>query len=72
MINGCEDVFVSQERLKGFIETLNEHNISIKKEWIVNGAFEEAKAEEVTYELLQKTKQIDALFCASDLRHLEH
>ncbi|TDB50238.1 MULTISPECIES: LacI family DNA-binding transcriptional regulator [Bacillaceae] len=70
MINGSEDAFVSQERLKGYLDTLEEHGIDIRQSWIVNGEFEEAVAEQQAYELLKANEEITSLFCASDLMAL--
>ncbi|UIR28772.1 LacI family transcriptional regulator [Priestia flexa] len=70
MVNGSEDAFVSQERLRGYLDTLEEHGIDIRENWIVNGEFEEAVAEQQAYELLKNNEEITSLFCASDLMAL--
>ncbi|AOH55001.1 LacI family transcriptional regulator [Peribacillus muralis] len=70
MINGHEGAYVSEERLKGFMEKHTEYNLPVNKEWIVDGAFEEDASERVTYKLLEEYKEIDALFCASDVMAL--
>ncbi|MCZ8492273.1 LacI family DNA-binding transcriptional regulator [Priestia megaterium] len=70
MINGHEDAFVSQERLNGYREALKECGLSFRSEWVVSGNFEEKKAERVTRELINRHKEVTAIFCASDLMAL--
>ncbi|WP_247600429.1 substrate-binding domain-containing protein [Priestia flexa] len=52
MINGHESAYVSEKRLKGYKEKLNEFNIPIIEKWTVNGGFEEIKSENITHTLL--------------------
>lgn len=70
MINGHEDAFVSQERLNGYREALKECGLSFRSEWVVSGNFEEKKAEKAACELLNRYKEVTAIFCASDLMAL--
>lgn len=70
MVNGHQGAYVSEERLKGYKEKLTEYNLPIREEWIIDGGFEEAKSESRTYTLLKQHKEIDALFCASDVMAL--
>ncbi|MCM3542568.1 LacI family DNA-binding transcriptional regulator [Priestia megaterium] len=70
MINGHEDAFVSQERLNGYREALKECGLSFRSEWVVSGNFEEKKAEKATRELINRHKEVTAIFCASDLMAL--
>ncbi|MFZ7822327.1 LacI family DNA-binding transcriptional regulator [Priestia sp. 40] len=70
MINGHEDAFVSQERLNGYREALKECGLSFRSEWVVSGDFEEKKAEKAACELLNRYKEVTAIFCASDLMAL--
>ncbi|WKU25052.1 LacI family DNA-binding transcriptional regulator [Priestia megaterium] len=70
MINGHEDAFVSQERLNGYREALKECGLSFRSEWVVSGNFEEKKAEKAACELLNRHKEVTAIFCASDLMAL--
>ncbi|UOY91780.1 LacI family transcriptional regulator [Ectobacillus sp. JY-23] len=67
MVNGHDFAFVSQERLKGYMQALQEKGIPYHQEWVLNGAFEEEEAERQVLHLLQKNKDITAIFCASDL-----
>lgn len=70
MINGHEDAFVSQERLNGYREALKECGLSFRSEWVVSGNFEEKKAEKAVRELINRHKELTAIFCASDLMAL--
>ncbi|AXI30825.1 LacI family transcriptional regulator [Priestia megaterium] len=70
MINGHEDAFVSQERLNGYRGALKECGLSFRSEWVVSGNFEEKKAEKAARELINRHKEITAIFCASDLMAL--
>lgn len=70
MINGHEDAFVSQERLNGYREALKECGLSFRSEWVVSGNFEEKKAEKAARELINRHKEVTAIFCASDLMAL--
>jgi len=67
MVNGHEFAFVSQERLDGYKQALQERNIPYRTEWVINGAFEEKQAEHQVYQLLEMYPDITAIFCASDL-----
>ncbi|MCM3016980.1 LacI family transcriptional regulator [Priestia megaterium] len=70
MINGHEDAFVSQERLNGYREALKECGLPFRSEWVVSGNFEEKKAEKAARELINRHKEVTAIFCASDLMAL--
>ncbi len=70
MVNGIKEATVSFERQKGYEEALKENNIEINNDYVVVGAFDKDKAYEVTKKLLEKHKDITALFCASDIMAL--
>ncbi|MFG6119352.1 LacI family DNA-binding transcriptional regulator [Thalassobacillus sp. B23F22_16] len=70
MVNGHDQAFVSQERLRGFELGMQKRNLPIRKEWIVNGEYTELKAEQVTLELLTAFPEITAIVSASDLMAL--
>ncbi|WP_404470112.1 LacI family DNA-binding transcriptional regulator [Sutcliffiella horikoshii] len=70
MINGHEKADVSIRRLQGYMEVLNNENLTYRPEWIKNGDFKEKVAEEVAVELLTEHPEITAVFCASDLMGL--
>ncbi|WP_349409634.1 LacI family DNA-binding transcriptional regulator [Pseudalkalibacillus sp. SCS-8] len=70
MINGHGQAFVSQERLTGYKNALDNASIPYKDEWVINGQFDEDIAKEKTIELLKKYPEITAIFCASDLMAL--
>ncbi|KZE69319.1 LacI family transcriptional regulator [Fictibacillus phosphorivorans] len=67
MVNGHSQAFVSQERLEGYKKALGKNGIRFNENYVVDGAFLEETAEQVTTNLLQKHPEITALFCASDL-----
>jgi LacI family transcriptional regulator len=67
MINGHEYAFVSERRLEGYKEALQENGLVFNPEWILNGEFSEEIAEERAEELLKANPEITAIFCASDL-----
>ncbi|MGE8078842.1 LacI family DNA-binding transcriptional regulator [Peribacillus loiseleuriae] len=70
LINGHDFAFVSQQRLKGYEEALEEANIPINPEWIGNGEFSEEAAELIALKLLEAHPEITAIFSASDLMAL--
>lgn len=70
MINGHEFAFVSEERLQGYKNVLKSATIKFRKEWVVNGLFQESAAEEQARILLESFPEITAIFCASDLMAL--
>jgi LacI family transcriptional regulator len=67
MINGHDQAFVSQERLKGYEKALQDNNLALNKEHVVNGYFEEESARIAALKLLKEQPQLTSLFCASDL-----
>ncbi|MFE7083468.1 LacI family DNA-binding transcriptional regulator [Priestia megaterium] len=70
MINGHGDAFVSRERLRGFSQALHEYRIPFRPERVLDGEFQEKKAEEEALKLLTEHKKVTAIFCASDLMAL--
>jgi LacI family transcriptional regulator len=69
-INGHDFAYVSKKRLEGYTKALEKASIALHKEWIVDGSFLDSIAEKVAYNLLQKSPEITAIFCASDLMAL--
>ncbi|MCM3719228.1 LacI family transcriptional regulator [Fictibacillus phosphorivorans] len=67
MINGHSQAFVSQERLDGYQDALQEKGITFEESYVRNGAFLEERAETEATKLLQEHPELTALFCASDL-----
>ena len=70
MVNGYEQASVSERRLKGYKEALEKHGISFREKWVMDGQFEENKAEEAVSDLLDASPEITAIFCASDVMAL--
>lgn len=67
MMNGHEYAFVSKQRLEGYFQALEGHGSKVNLNWVVNGDFDEEKAEEQAIKLLNLYPEITAFFCASDL-----
>lgn len=67
MLNGHEFAFVSRQRLEGYYQALESSGIPINPKWVVNGDFDEKKAEMQAITLLKHHPEITAIFCASDL-----
>ncbi|MFC4617595.1 LacI family DNA-binding transcriptional regulator [Camelliibacillus cellulosilyticus] len=55
------------DRLVGYREALQKHNIPVRSKWIVNGDFSEAGGYYATKKLLMSKDQPSAIFCAGDL-----
>lgn len=70
MVNGHNFAFVSQRRLEGYMEALKDSDLRLNWDWIVNGEFDEFKAEEAATKLLSEHPEVTAIFCASDLMAL--
>ncbi|KUP04931.1 LacI family transcriptional regulator [Bacillus coahuilensis p1.1.43] len=70
MINGHEFAFVSQERLEGYKIALSQAGIEYDPSLVINGDFDEDKAEEVAGLLLKEHQDVTSIFCASDLMAL--
>lgn len=70
MVNGHSKAFVSKKRLEGYMEALQEAGLPYRKDWVVNGMFEEETAKEQAVKLLEKYPEITAIFSASDLMAL--
>lgn len=55
------------ERKNGFLSAMSEHGLSILPHAMVKGYYREESAYQATKELLDKCKEITALFCSNDL-----
>ncbi len=62
-----EDAGLGSERLSGYIDALNENNIEIKENYIIYGKYSAKSAYNATKELIENNKEIDAIFCISDI-----
>jgi LacI family transcriptional regulator len=67
MINGHEFAFVSQERLQGYKNALQEANGEFHPHYVRVGEFTEELGRKAALQLLKDNPEITALFCASDL-----
>ncbi|HHD2753659.1 TPA: LacI family DNA-binding transcriptional regulator [Clostridium perfringens] len=64
-IQGKRDLYVTKERIKGYIEALAKSNLEITDELIYCGDFSKEFGEEAIEELISNN-EIDGVFCASD------
>lgn len=55
------------DRLEGYMEALRRSNMPIKEEYILYGDFKEESAYELTYKLLEKRKDVTAIFSSNNL-----
>ena len=61
------DIGISRERFLGYIEALIENNLLFDEEKVVYGDYSSRGAYEATLELIQKNKNLTAVFCISDI-----
>lgn len=66
-INGYEQAQVSYERLDGYYLALVKHGIPINNELVAIGDFRFDGGKEAAMKLIEKNKDITAIFCASDV-----
>lgn len=66
-IAGPQDMPGGLERLRGYRETLAEHGIPYDKRLVTTGDYSRASGEAGMHRLLATTKEVDAVFVASDL-----
>lgn len=66
-INGHENAQVSFERLDGYYLALIKHDLLIDKSLIAVGDFTYEGGKQAAINLINKNKEITAIFCASDL-----
>jgi LacI family transcriptional regulator len=67
MINGHDEATVSQERLEGYRQTLEENGIPFRPELVFNGNFSEEGGAEAMHQIIIQHPHVTALFSASDL-----
>ncbi len=56
----------AQDRYSGFIKEMKKLNLSINKNWIVTGNFDQHKAYEAVGDILKLSSRPTALFCSDD------
>jgi len=66
-MNGSEDAHVSMIREQGYLDALKEININAKKNYIINGQYDENVARIVATSFLINNPEVTAIFCASDV-----
>jgi LacI family transcriptional regulator len=67
MINGHNEAHVSKERLEGYIQALQEHNIPFRPERVLDGQFSEEGGAVAMQQILERCPEVTAVFSASDL-----
>ncbi len=65
-ITGPENVSSSEERLRGYINTLNKYNIPVDKSLIYVGDYTFEKAREISKDII-KRNDVDAIFAFNDM-----
>lgn len=66
MISGHPHAYVSLERELGFKSTLIMNHMSYDDSMIYRADFDEKTSYEITFEIIRKHPNVDAIFCASD------
>jgi LacI family transcriptional regulator len=69
-IGGQQHVNIFNQRLKGYIDALNVHNIAVNEDWIVHGKVSIESGRECMQHLLSKRDQPDAIFAVEDFTAL--
>lgn len=67
LMNGKETATVSQRRLRGYLQAMEEAGLEKDSAWVENGEFEEEEAYRATFRLLDNCPGVSAIFCSSDL-----
>jgi len=67
MYNGKASEIVCKQRLNGYMNSLNKNGCIYNPNHILDCSFSEKKAYEKTGAFLEENKELDAVFCASDL-----
>ena len=62
-----KDTGVGKERFEGYISALEMHDIEFRNQYIIYGQYDSETAYKHTMELLEKQKDITAIFCTSDI-----
>lgn len=65
-IGGPEDFDVSEQRLTGYMNAMNDHHLEIQSSWVHSGEFNGANGYHTMQNLLSLTDPITAVFCAND------
>lgn len=63
---GCQNVAIGRERLGGYIDALKEHNIPVRKEWILPGNFDSTSGYESFKKLMRTGDLPEIVFAAND------
>lgn len=69
-IGGQQHVNIFNQRLKGYIDALNVHNIALNEDWIIHGKVSIDSGRECMQQLLSKRNQPDGIFAVEDFTAL--
>lgn len=69
-IGGQQHVNIFNQRLKGYIDALNVHNIAVNEDWIIHGKVSIGSGRECMQQLLSKRDLPDAVFAVEDFTAL--
>ena len=69
-IGGQQHVNIFNQRLKGYIDALNVHNIAVNEDWIIHGKVSIESGRECMQQLLSMRHQPDAIFAVEDFTAL--
>jgi LacI family transcriptional regulator len=65
-IAGPKELSFTKERLRGYVDALQHHQLEINDEWIIFSGFSQQFGEEDTYHLLELEDKPDAIFAVND------
>jgi len=65
-IAGPKELAFTQERLKGYFEVLEKHQLPIREDWIIYSGFSQEAGERDTHQLLELEERPDAIFAIND------
>ncbi len=65
-VGAAQDSYVEWERRRGFLEGMKEHNLTVRKEWIIRDESNVAGGKKAATQLLKCRVQPDAVLCFND------
>lgn len=71
IIAGPQNLYVSRNRLNGYLEALKKNNLPVKESYIIHSNFHTGKVEEYTLQLINLPQRPDAVFAINDYAAIE-
>jgi len=67
-LSGPQKVSIGRERLQGYLDAMNQHNLPVKNEWVIEAGFQEQGGYEKMLQLLDSPGQKfpEAVVCVND------